>query len=576
MAWFDPSTDTDNSDSSAPPVLVDAANSIVGQPLNILKATILQRRRRWRGSQPLADATGSSSTDSASTQVGSGSDGGSSGSAGVSSSGRSPVSKGTPAESGVAPSAEDVNSGYGASAPPDSVNNPPVQFPQLAEQGPKNPFLRVLSRITGMTKGSPEPGQQYTGPIGEDQKLGALKKFVGNLGDGLEGIGSGNSPQERIARMELPVQERQAAAQREMARAQLESLNEWRQGQLPIKQQQADTAQDLAQARAPLYGAQAGLAQARDAKTQLETEQMQQGMFPVDPVTAQLVNRPDLAGKAIPAVLWRGLVSGPLAARGFHPVDLGSDGYWMIDRAGNKVHQISAASPSVSRAQAYGANRPVQAIDPETGNVQWMPAGRAEAQGAAPAGAGMQVMSKQAQFRDIEIASQNLRDAIRHLGDEELSPDQIAKLTMATRSTNPTILNQLKDSLFGTQQLTPTQQNLVVWLAQLQERAMSLRSIAGMGQGSDMLRAAIETTLPSVKSGRADLMFKQLDAFDNQVAALRAGLPNVAGPTPIHAAASSAKNGGGSVRMIAPDGTTKTVPANQVEHYKKLGAKVKQ
>src|SRR5258708_36202365 len=201
MSWFDPTSDADNA-SSAPPVLVDAANSIAGKPLNILKATILQGRRRWRGGQPLADATGSSSSASPSSQAGSGSDGGSNG---VSSSGRSPISKGTPAESGVAPSAEDVNSGYGASTPPDSVNNPPVQFPQLAEQGPKNPFLRVLSRITGMTKGSPTPGQPYTGPIGEDQKRAAFGKFLGNLGEGLEGFGGGNTPQERIARMDLPV-----------------------------------------------------------------------------------------------------------------------------------------------------------------------------------------------------------------------------------------------------------------------------------------------------------------------------------------------------------------------------------
>jgi hypothetical protein len=238
MSWFDPTSDSDNA-SSAPSVLVDAAQSIAGQPLNILKATILQGRRRLRGSQPLADATGSSSSASPSSQAGSGSD---SGSNGVSSSGRSPISKGTPAESGIAPSAEDVTSGYGASAPPSPVQLPPssVEMPQLAEQGPQNPFLRVLSRITGMTKGSPEPGQPYTGPIGEDQKLGALKKFVGNLGEDLEGIGGGNTPQERVARMELPVQERNIAAQQAMTRVQLESLNDWRQGQLGVKQQQEE------------------------------------------------------------------------------------------------------------------------------------------------------------------------------------------------------------------------------------------------------------------------------------------------------------------------------------------------
>src|SRR5258708_37535921 len=95
MSWFDPTSDADNA-SSAPPVLVDAANSIVGKPLNILKATILQGRRRLRGSQPLADATGSSSSASPSSQAGAGTDGGSNGVAATPA--RSKPSQGTPPE----------------------------------------------------------------------------------------------------------------------------------------------------------------------------------------------------------------------------------------------------------------------------------------------------------------------------------------------------------------------------------------------------------------------------------------------------------------------------------------------
>ena len=43
-----------------------------------------------------------------------------------------------------------------------------------------------------------------------------------------------------------------------------------------------------------------------------------------------------------------------------------------------------------------------------------------------------------------------------------------------------------------------------------------------------------------------------------------------------HKAGTAPKEGGGTVKMKAPDGTVRPVPANQVDHYKKLGATVVQ
>jgi hypothetical protein len=59
---------------------------------------------------------------------------------------------------------------------------------------------------------------------------------------------------------------------------------------------------------------------------------------------------------------------------------------------------------------------------------------------------------------------------------------------------------------------------------QLNERAMSLRNVAGMGTGAQDLRTAIRAMIPGIRSGDKKMMNKQLDAFDNQVSILKEGI----------------------------------------------------
>jgi len=557
---------------------------------------------RQNKGQPVPDATGSSTPDAS---AGAATDGGSSGSQGVSgppqplkiASGRSApdtsgtdqppaaiapwigppavgqksaseASKDTPAEGDVAPSAQEIGTSFDDAAGSDKGPNvgSGANEPLLASQLPKNPLMRALAKVTGMAKESPAPGQVYTGPQGkaaegtyagpnQNSKLGTLAKFAGGIVQrGAENYGS-NFDREMLLERE------KIASQRALARAQLASLDAWRQGQLPIKQQTADaatqraeTGEAVGEARIPLLsaqtglaGAKTGLAQSQDEKTQLEVEQIRQGLFPVDPITAQLVNRPELAGKAVSPFMWKQM-QGVLTARGLKAMDLGQDGYWMVDRAGNKVHQISAVGPSVARAQAYGANRPVQALTSE-GNLQWMPAGQAYAQGASPAGEGTKTMQKEAQFRDIQTGSARVRLAINNL-DTPLSAGAISSLTMAMRETDPNVFHQLMDNFFGTQQLTPAQKDFAVAVAQINERALSLRNIAGMGSGSDSMRAAIRATLPNAKSGDKDLMLKQLNAFDQMVDALHTGVPGTA----VNPRKPAASTTGGATHIWTPQG----------------------
>ena len=195
-----------------------------------------------------------------------------------------------------------------------------------------------------------------------------------------------------------------------------------------------------------------------------------------------------------------------------------------------RVKNAEAAAAGQGRGAGFNASKPVQALDPNTNTIRWMTAQEAENMGAAPVGEGMKVMSKQAQFADIHSAADNMEKAINNL-DRPLDATQIGKLTLAMRHTDdPTVFQNEIETFLGTQQLTPPQQDLVVWMSQLAERAMSLRSIAGMGQGSDSLRAAILNTLPSLRSGSTDMMKKQLEAFRNQVGLLEKSVPNLTGP----------------------------------------------
>jgi hypothetical protein len=213
------------------------------------------------------------------------------------------------------------------------------------------------------------------------------------------------------------------------------------------------------------------------------------------------------------------------------------------------------------RGQAYGENRLASWLDAKgvlhQGFAKNMP------EDAAPVAAGVAAQKIDAQFKDIESASTKVRDAINKM--EKLTPENIAKLSAAMQEGHGITKDQIKS--LGMNSLSPAQEDFVVWATQLNERAMSLRNIASMGQGAQDLREAIKATLASAGSGNKRIMLKQQDAFDNQVAKLRKGVPK----TP---AMAKEEQTGGTVKMKAPNGQIQEVSADQVEHFKSRGATV--
>lgn len=455
-----------------------------------------------------------------------------------------------------------------ASAPPPAPAQPPqstsndntpgpssIALPAPASDNESTPaaekppsFLRKLAQFAAGAAGEPNLANPNATP---GQKGAAVSGLLGRLGSGLA-MAAGTPEQKQIGAEQSQVPLKLAQLQNEQQYRNALVANNANKTAIASKTEadkydlgdqllglppgtsrlSAEAAAQRAGTAAQVGGAKTGNLQADTEKKNIEIENMRNGQYPVDFATANAVGRPDLAGKPVSEQLWKGFQS-VLNAKGYKSVDLGmgqpgqpqSGGLWLLDREGNKVHQISEVSPSAARGEAYGAFRPVQAID-ANGNARYMTAGQAEATGAAPAGLGSQVMSKQAQFKDIYSGIGNMRAAMAGIAKQPLDALTVAKLTMATRETDPTVAKQVMDTI-ATQNLSPEQQDFVVALGQLNERALSLRNLAGMGNGSDQVRAAIRATLPGAKSGNIDMMRKQLDSVQNLVDNLHTGVPNI-------------------------------------------------
>jgi hypothetical protein len=208
-----------------------------------------------------------------------------------------------------------------------------------------------------------------------------------------------------------------------------------------------------------------------------------------------------------------------------------------------------ASAQGIARAKAANDTRPVQIMD-DDGKEYYTTAGNAIAQGFAGASEGGKLRSKQSQMADIEKASTKAREAIQNLKPSDFSADQVAVLTKAMSEDDPGVAHQLLQNA-AMKATNDAQQDFIIWITQLNERAMSLRNIAGMGAGAQDLRNAIRAMLPGLNSGNAKMMLKQLDAFDQQVSVLESGVP------------SPGKSGKG--QLVGPGKSTPPAKSNEIQ-----------
>lgn len=187
----------------------------------------------------------------------------------------------------------------------------------------------------------------------------------------------------------------------------------------------------------------------------------------------------------------------------------------------------TAGTAGVIRMEQLGATREYPVINKSTGQLEMRSAADINSLKGnfAPAGQGAAAMSKEAIFGDLHYNIDSARKALSAL--PSLDTGTRAALSYALRGTDPrsSIQTFLTGSL-GTN-MNPQQQEAVQSLALLAENAMTLRSVAGMGQGSDELRAAILNTIPSGKSPTKDYALGQLNRFEQVVKRLESGVPGM-------------------------------------------------
>ena len=148
----------------------------------------------------------------------------------------------------------------------------------------------------------------------------------------------------------------------------------------------------------------------------------------------------------------------------------------------------------------------------------------------APAGPSITAKNRMAIFEEIDTTKNYLKDAISSLGNEDFSPASRLQISYVLRDEDPRSAwhNFLNSDVAAT--LDEKQINYVTALVSMDESAMSLRSIGGMGQGSDMLRGAIYKMLPSAGTPSKAYALRQMSIFEAEVNALRTSIPNIGQP----------------------------------------------
>jgi hypothetical protein len=205
-----------------------------------------------------------------------------------------------------------------------------------------------------------------------------------------------------------------------------------------------------------------------------------------------------------------------------------------LQEYGKKAMELEmkkASASAIARAKAQNDYKIVEVVDydPSTGDpVTHYTTGKAALEGGlSSATQGAKNLSRSKQIEDIRVSSEKLRDAVTDI-DKPFSPRQIAVMQEALKAGDESIASAEFQAL-ANEQLTDKQFQAALWIKHLNERAMSLRNIAGMGQGAQDTRDAIRSLLPNMGTGSPARMKTMLDAFDNQVKILGSGVPKAGG-----------------------------------------------
>lgn len=144
----------------------------------------------------------------------------------------------------------------------------------------------------------------------------------------------------------------------------------------------------------------------------------------------------------------------------------------------------------------------------------------------APAAGGASAMAKEQVFQDIYFNMQNVREAAGNL-KTGFSMGQRAKLLVASGTTDPEHMISALITSGALGKLEEDQVNYLTAIASLQENAMAMRTVQGLGQGSDMTRKAILRVVPGPGSPNVAIINRQIDLLQGSLSRLEKGVPKV-------------------------------------------------
>lgn len=283
-------------------------------------------------------------------------------------------------------------------------------------------------------------------------------------------------------------------------------------------------------AQSHVQGAQIGA----QAKTDVAHINQGQGV-PVDSTIANLVGMPEVSGQPAGKALWANINSA-LKANGYQYKDLGQDGLWLMDRAGNKIKRISD-SPSIQTAQARGQAfakakaewSPFETVDNE-GTPTTISAADAIKTGATKIGAinlANNVSKPKALIDDIHGGIGQVKQY-----SYVLDRGADVRTKVAALMADPGITAQTLAQSPIAASMKQDEQQYVINLLNLKENAMAMRSVLGAGQGSEDLRSAITKTIPNAATPNSQYANAQLDTFTNTLDRLAKGIPQLNGAKP--------------------------------------------
>jgi len=195
----------------------------------------------------------------------------------------------------------------------------------------------------------------------------------------------------------------------------------------------------------------------------------------------------------------------------------------------DKTKRIQLAAQS--RAWAW-LQMPLAVFDVDTNSFTW--ASKADIdkdpEKYGPPGPAEKIVNQRRLFNEIDKTVKLVDGDIARLSNGAFDNDARVQIAMVLRDEKPKeAWYNFLNSVFA-KSLDEAQMNYAIDLVSLQESALALRTLGGLGQGSDMMRAAIQKMLPGPGTPSRPYAQKQMETFGVEVNALKDFIPNIGAP----------------------------------------------